>query len=291
MSRFFSAIVLIGMSGVGKTTHAEKYGEKATWADAKQKIGESGNFLYISADTEIFFRLKDKGELSEPASSPASSLASSPISSDESVDLLAEYVGKFGGEKTREEFFRRQKLYSEAEEEDLRALPCLLRSACEEHSRFSQPILYDTTGSFCEVLKDRTHPLYQEIGEHACFVYLACSEHEEQILLQRQMERPKPMVYDKGCFDGWWEEYKKQESQMEGEIVSDDFLRFIFPKAIKYRRARYEELADVTLTTDELEVLAQGSSPPMFAKAFVNLVKDKLSDKELSASRAQQEVA
>ena len=287
MSRSFSAMVLIGMSGVGKTTHAEKYGEKTTWDDALRQMRESENFLYISADTEIFFRLKDKGELSEPASS----LAFSPMSSDEPVDLLAEYVGKFGGEKTREEFFRRQKLYSEAEEEDLRALPCLLRSAWETSSQFSRPILYDTTGSFCEVLKDRNHPLYQEIGEHACFVYLACSDREEQILLQRQIERPKPMVYDKGYFDGWWEEYKKQESQTEGEIVSDDFLRFVFPKAIAYRRARYEELADVTLTTDELEVLAQGSSPPTFAKAFIAFVEDKLSDKELSASRAQQGVA
>ncbi len=270
MKSSFAAIVLIGMSGVGKTTNAKKYGEKTTWNEARRKMRESGVFLYISADNEIFFRLKDKGELSN-----------TELASKEPVDLLAEYVGKFEGEQTSEKFFRRQKLYSDAEEEDLRALPRLLRSACEEHPRFSCPILYDTTGSFCEVLKSKKDPLYQEIREHACIVYLACSEQEERILLQRQMERPKPMVYDRSCFDGWLEEYREQGSVEQGsieqkEVVPDDFLRFVFPKAIEYRRARYEDLADVVVSTDELEALPQGNTSSTFVKAFILLVEDKL---------------
>ncbi len=269
----FSAIVLIGMSGIGKTTNAEKYGEKTTWNEARQKMRESGNFLYISADNEIFFRLKDKGELLD------TELAYKKEHEKEPVDFLAEYVGKFEGEKTSGEFFRRQKLYSDAEEEDLRALPYLLRSAYEEHPRLPHPILYDTTGSFCEVLRNRSHPLYRELTKYARIVYLECSKKEEEILLQRQVERPKPMVYNRGCFEEWLSDYQRQNSVAEEDIVPDDFLRFVFPKAIAYRRARYEELADVVVSTIELKALPQGNSSSVFANAFIALVKEKLSSR------------
>ena len=273
MSRSFSAIVLIGMSGVGKTTNAEKYGEKTTRDEARQKIHKNGHFLCISADNEIFFRLKDKGELSDADHSK------------DPIDLLAGYVGKFGAEKNggfaRDKFLERQKLYSQAELDDLEALPVLLESAYRKQPPLPplpQPILYDTTGSFCEVLKSKQNPLYQKIVSQAVIVYLECSDEEEKILLKRQLEQPKPMVYDRGCFDRWLEEYKEQQSQMEEEIDPNSFLRFVFPKAIEYRRARYEGLANVTLTTAELERLIPpvASSAEKFPERFLALVESKL---------------
>ena len=297
----FSAIVLIGMSGIGKTTNAEKYGEKTTWADARQKMRESGIFLYISADDEIANRLADPIVLAESeGENVADDLHQQP------VDRLANFVGKFGAEKhgglAREEFFKRQGLYRNAEQDDLEALPALLDSAYGKEPPLLQPLLYDTTGSFCEVLKNRSHPLYRALTKYARIVYLECSKKEEEVLLQRQVERPKPMVYDEIFFEEWLQNYKKkdcreqesmeqesmeqesmeqesveQESMEEEDIEPDDFLRFVFPKAIAYRRARYEDLADVVVSTTELKDLPQGSSSSVFAKAFITLVKEKLS--------------
>ena len=253
MARYFSAIFLIGMSGVGKSH----------WADIYAEGG-----IIVSADERIADQIFPEVRFSNWAEKK------------EKLDQVASYVGKFGaegcGELAREKFFKRQEIYSKAERDSLSSwlydLPNWLGWNGEDDVS-----LYDTTGSFCEVV-DKGDALYGKIVKYAVIVYLECSEAEEEILLRRQLERPKPMVYNRIIFEEWLSDYKKEKSIEEEDIDPDDFLRFIFPKAIEYRRARYEALADVVVSPAELEALPRGNSSPsrMFAKAFVSLVQDKL---------------
>ncbi len=260
MERSFTAIVLIGMSGVGKSHWASIYGKGG---------------CVVSADEQIADKISDK-------------MREAGIGGEgekEKIDRLAAFVGKFGGKKyggfEYYKFLERQEIYSNAERDSLRdwsqILPNWLGRKGEDDVS-----LYDTTGSFCEILRDEIHNPYspsQKLKEHACIVYLACSGEEEEILLKRQLERPKPMVYNRGCFEGWLSDYQRQKSVAEENIDPEDFLRFVFPKAIEPRRARYEEFANVIVATDELEDLLQKNPPPAFTKAFVKFVEDKLSDK------------
>ncbi len=270
MARSFSAIVLIGMSGVGKSHWANIYGKGGCVVSADDQIAD-----------KISYKMRGAGIADE----------------DENIDKLAAFVGKFGGERyggfARDEFFSRQEIYLGAELEGSHDFLSMSHAP-------SLPRLYDTTGSFCEVFTK-----YAGGGAHrpmdgffvdfmkgrACVVYLACGQQERKILLDRQLERPKPMVYDREFFEACLQDYRRQQSVAEEDIVPDDFLRFVFPKAIEHRSARYAELARVTVMTFELESLLQKNPPSTFANAFVKLVRDKLSDKERSASRAQQEIA
>lgn len=272
-----SAIVLMGMSGIGKSYWSDKYGQKSSAeeirdmpSETREILSKGGLLLYISADNEI-------------ASLISHELCESGVDeSQEPVEMLAEFIGKFGSEQdggfAYDKFMERQEKYREAELASLHSLPGLFRSAYEEQPPLPDPIIYDTTGSFCEVVKSGD-AVYRQLAKHAIIAYLACSAAEEEILLRRQREHPKPMLYDKIFFDECLRKYKLTFGQSDEEIISDDFLRYIFAATIVHRRGLYEKLAQVTITTEELEKIYDEYSSDGFAGAFIERVCGKYTSK------------
>ena len=176
----------------------------------------------------------------------------------------------------REKFLARQGLYREKELASIAGLPATLESAYGRQPLPSlpKPILYDTTGSFCEVVK-RGDSTYAKITNYAIVVYLAYSAEEEEMLLERQLANPKPMVYGKDFFDACLRSYKAMSGRSDAEIVPDHFLELLFPQAVKYRRKLYEGLAQVIITTEELEEIYDEGALDKFANRFIQLVWDK----------------
>ena len=277
------AIVLIGMSGVGKSYWAEKYGESLRLKDLLlNRFKSSGAFTYISIDNEIAGYLVERKWLEVAADSK-----------QEPVELLAEFVGKFGSEQhgglARDDFFVRQETYRDAELAIMASMPNLFKSAYDgEKSPFYTPsqsplpesLLYDTTGSFCEVVNVLA-PIYESIKDYAIIIYLACNEHEETKLLQRQLENPKPMVYNKELFEACLQQFTAENGASESSVKPDDFLRSIFPEATKYRRKLYENLAQATITTAELQEIYDENHPDKFAESFRNKVREKYEEAKI----------
>ena len=273
-----AGIVLIGMAGIGKSHWSARYGLESstevirdTASETRESLDKSGAFFYISADNEI-------------ASFLWQELSDAGVDRDkESVEQLAEFIGKFGSEQhgglSREVFLARQDTYRSKELKSIEGLKVTLESAYGKQPlpSYPQPILYDTTGSFCEVVR-REDSIYEKIKQYAIVVYLACSEREEKTLLERQLANPKPMLYDKSFFDTCLREYREKSERSDGDILPNNFLQFIFPAAMKRRRKLYEDLAQVTITTAELEAIYNEERPEQFSGAFIRLVFNKYNE-------------
>jgi shikimate kinase len=102
-------------------------------------------------------------------------------------------------------------------------------------------------------------------------VYLAASPEEEQLLIQRYLTDPKPVLW-RGAF-----------RPRKGETPHDTVAR-CYPTLIAARRQSYEALAHCTLPVSELHVISHPDSGDATADAhaFLEMVRQKLSPAEMS---------
>jgi shikimate kinase len=118
-------------------------------------------------------------------------------------------------------------------------------------------LILDTTGS---VIATGNHTLHR-LRRQMTVVYLAASNEEVQLLIQRYFQDPKPVLWQ-GAF-----------RPRPGETPKQTVLR-CYPLLIAARRQSYEALAHVTLPTAQLHQLAPpGSRPDAVAgQAFLETV-------------------
>ena len=100
----------------------------------------------------------------------------------------------------------------------------------------------DAGGSICELDDEETTNV---LAEHTLILYLKPDEAMEQTLLQRADNAPKPMYYREEFLLRQLEEYVSSTGLADpGEIVPDDFARWVFPRLLEHRRPAYEAFAD-----------------------------------------------
>jgi shikimate kinase len=106
-------------------------------------------------------------------------------------------------------------------------------------------LVLDTTGS---VIATGNHTLHR-LRRQMTVVYLAASKEEVQLLMQRYLQEPKPVLWQ-GAF-----------RPRPGETPQQTVLR-CYPLLIAARRQSYEALAHVTIPTLQLHELSpRGESP------------------------------
>lgn len=214
-------ITLMGMSGVGKTylsTMLERQGWKHSSCDLE--IGTK----FLSEELETTLGQKNRIVM-------------------EDLSQLSEYVGRLGpsdkGGISLEEFKRRQGAYYVAECKSLKALKSIVGRAQEEG--FTH-VVNDSTGSLCEIDDDT---LIESIDENSLIVYIKASEEEEQNVLRRAQEYPKPLFFSPEKFDSWLAEYLAENNlNSSDEMEPDDFSRWVFPKLFENRLPKYQRIAD-----------------------------------------------
>jgi shikimate kinase len=96
-------------------------------------------------------------------------------------------------------------------------------------------LILDTTGS---VIYTGNNLLYR-LRKHMTVVYLAASESERQLLIERYLNDPKPVLW-RGAF-----------LPKKGETPRETVAR-CYPALLEARRRSYEALAHVTLPVSEL---------------------------------------
>lgn len=234
------AITLIGMSGVGKTYIS---GQLERWG-----------WQRYSCDFEIGTKY---------LAQQLSGLMKNP----EDMDALFRFIGKPGNPKLgglhMKKYKDHQKAYYDAE--------CMsVAEAAMEAAESTKHFVHDSTGSLCEIIDEG---LIDALGQKTLFVYLKASAEEENIVLERARTHPKPLFFPPMFFDGWVNEYLRDNKlNMPEEMVPDEFSRWVFPKLFTSRLPKYQALADrygVTLESGALQDLKD-------ADDFISRVAERL---------------
>ena len=259
------AITLLGMSGVGKTTLANKL-PKTGWFhySGDYRIGTK----YLAEP--IVDNVK-RAAMQVPFLRGLLCSDSIYIGSNITVhnlEPLSTFLGKVGdpskGGLTCEEFLARQRLHHEAEIHAMRDVAAFVEKA---RDIYGYPhFVNDAGGSVCELDDPRTIEL---LAAHTMIVYVRADENMEQELIRRQRIHPKPLYYGEPFFRRSLARYLELEGLASPEAMDPDrFVRWIFPRLVERRRPLYERIASVCGYT----VTAAAAETVRDERDFIDLV-------------------
>jgi hypothetical protein len=135
-------------------------------------------------------------------------------------------------------------------EEEIHALGEVLNAVEEEPER---PLVLDTTGSVIYTGNN----LLLRLRRRMTIVYLAASAEEQELLVERYLSDPKPVLW-RGAFQ-----------PKKGEAPRETVAR-CYPLLISARRQSYEALAHCTLQVAELR------DPAFDAAAFLGKIREQI---------------
>lgn len=246
-------ITLLGMSGVGKTRLATRLRRK-NWFhySGDYRIGT----CYL--DEPILDHIKQQA-MQVPFLRDLLRSDSIYIRNNITVDNLqpvSSFLGKLGnpeqGGLSLQEFKHRQELHRVAEIAAMRDVPDFIDKAQEIYGY--RHFVNDAGGSLCELDDSATLKI---LAEHTLILYIKATEKDEQELIHRAEEDPKPLYYRAAFLDEQLEIYLREKGYAYvAQINPDDFVRWMFPRLFYSRIPRYQAIADqygYTLTTDELK--------------------------------------
>ena len=234
------AVTLLGMSGVGKTTLANRL--------------PKSNWFHYSGDYRIGTRYLD-----EPIVDNIKRQAmqvdflrdllrsdSIYIKSNITVDNLqpvSTFLGKIGdpgrGGLSVKEFRRRQRLHHDAEVGAMKDVPGFIEKSRDIYGY--DHFVNDAGGSVCEIEDASVVPT---LAEHTVILYLRADEALESDLLERQRIDPKPLYYPEAFFDAQLAAYLEERALVSpAQVEPDDFVQWVFPSLVAHRRPRYEAIS------------------------------------------------
>jgi hypothetical protein len=246
------SITLLGMSGVGKTRLA-------------QVLRKQGWFHY-SGDYRIGTRYLGEPILDNiklelmriPLLRDLLRSDSIHITNNLSVDNLAPvstFLGKLGnperGGLSLKEFKRRQRLHRDAEIAAMRDVPEFIFKARVIYGY--DKFVNDAGGSLCE-LDDPE--LLEILAAHTLILYIRATDRDEEELIRRAHDDPKPLYYRESFLDEQLAAYLAERGLPYAAMIEpDEFVRWIFPRLFYSRIPRYERIAEqygYTVTTEDL---------------------------------------
>jgi hypothetical protein len=246
-------ITLLGMSGVGKTRLAIRLRKK--------------NWFHYSGDYRIGTRYLDEPILDHiKAQAMQVPFLRGLLRSDsiyirnnitvDNLQPVSSFLGKLGnpeqGGLGLGEFKHRQALHRQAEIAAMKDVPEFIRKSKEIYGY--KHFVNDAGGSLCEL--DDPEVL-RTLAEHTLILYIRTSDKDEQELIRRAEDDPKPLYYREAFLDEQLAIYLREQGlAYVAQIEPDAFVRWMFPRLFYSRLPRYEAIArdhGYTLTTDELK--------------------------------------
>lgn len=246
------SVTLLGMSGVGKTILSDMLMQH--------------NWFHYSGDYRIGTRYLDEPILDNIKQQAMQVPFLRELLRSDSIYIcnnitvrnlspVSSFLGKLGnperGGLPLDEFSRRQRLHQEAEVAAMLDVPAFIRKAQDIYGY--KHFINDAGGSLCELDNEQVTSM---LREHTMILYIKASAEDEQELIRRSQEFPKPLYYRPEFLAEQLGLYL-QENKLEyvAEIDPDEFVRWVFPRLFKSRIPRYEALASqygYTITTSEL---------------------------------------
>src|SRR5690606_23887547 len=122
----------------------------------------------------------------------------------------------------------------------MKDVPDFIRKAQEIYGY--QHFVNDAGGSLCE-LDDPG--VFRVLEEHTLILYIKATGRDEQELIRRAEEDPKPLYYREVFLDEQREIYMKEKGLPYVAMIDpDEFVRWMFPRLFYSRLPRYEAIAD-----------------------------------------------
>jgi len=235
------AVTLLGMSGVGKTTLANKL-PKSKWFHYSGDYRIGTKYLAEPILDNIKRQAMQIGFLRDLLRSDSIYIASNI--SVHNLEPVATFLGKIGradlGGLDVDEFKKRQRLHREAEIGAMRDVAEFIEKAQTIYGY--DHFINDAGGSIVELDDEQTE---RTLADNTLILYLKPDAALERQLVQRAIDDPKPLYYQEPFLDAKLAEYLAETGRKSaGEIVPDDFVRWIFPALVAHRRPKYEALAD-----------------------------------------------
>ena len=246
-------ITLLGMSGVGKTTLANKLPRQG-WFHYSGDYRIGTRYLDEPISDHMKLRAMEVPFLKELLQTDSIYIRSN-ITID-NLTPVSSFLGKLGdpaqGGLGLEEFKRRQALHRQAEIHAMRDVSEFIRKV--ESIYGYRHFINDAGGSVCEL--DDVETL-ERLADETIVLYIRATPELEQLLMERARRHPKPLYYRDAFLDEHLPLYMASRGLEEVEqIVPDDFVGWIFPKLFKSRIPRYEAIAKTygyTLDSGDLE--------------------------------------
>lgn len=262
-------ITLLGMSGVGKTTLADKLPKK-TWFHYSGDYRIGTRYLAEPISDNIKLQAMEVPFLRELLRTD-----SIYIRSNITVDNLAPistFLGKLGdpaqGGLSLAEFKRRQSLHRQAEIHAMRDVPEFIRKV--EAIYGYKNFINDAGGSVCELDDPET---LKTLAEHTLILYIRTTPELEDMLIERARRDPKPLYYREAFLDEQLPVFLREKGYPdETKIPPDEFVAWVFPKLFRARLPRYEAIAAAYgYTVDAREI-----APVENEDDFIRLVQSAL---------------
>ena len=234
------AVTLLGMSGVGKTTLANRL-PKSNWFHYSGDYRIGTRYL----DEPILDNIKRKAMqvdfLRDLLRSDSIYIRSNVTV--ENLQPVSTFLGKVGdptrGGLTVDEFKHRQRLHHDAEVRAMKDVPDFVEKSRSIYGY--DHFINDTGGSVCELEDASVEPA---LADHSLILYLRADNDLEEELVERQRVDPKPLYYVEPFFDARLTAYlEERRLRSPAEMDPDDFVHWVFPSLIAHRRPRYEAIA------------------------------------------------
>ena len=235
------AITLLGMSGVGKTTLTNKL-PKEKWFHYSGDYRIGTQYLGEPIMDNIKRQAMQVDFLRNMLRSDSIYIASNITIHN--LTPISTFLGKLGnldkGGLPLEEFKRRQRLHHQAEIDAMRDVRGFLEKSRELYGY--EYFVNDAGGSLCELNDAAT---LEQLAEDTVIIYIRASDEMEDLIIQRQLDYPKPLYYQESFFDERLAEYMQVcKHRSVDEVEPDRFVRWIFPKLVAHRKPLYQVIAN-----------------------------------------------
>ncbi len=235
------AITLLGMSGVGKTTLANKL-DRSKWFHYSGDYRIGTKYL----EEPILDNIKEKAMkidfLADLLRTDSIYICSNITVNN--LDPVSTFLGKVGNEELGglelSEFKRRQFLHRQAEIFAMLDVPEFIGKA---KNIYGYPnFLNDAGGSLCE-LDDPE--VFEVLSKHTIILYIRADSEHEQTLCERALKHPKPLYFQEEFLDKHLAMFLEEKNiSSVNEIVPDEFSGWVFPKLLEHRKPMYELIAE-----------------------------------------------
>lgn len=264
------AITLLGMSGVGKTTLAQKL-PKSKWFHYSGDYRIGTKYLAEPILDNIKRQAMQIGFLRDLLRSDSIYIASNITVHN--LEPVATFLGKIGrpdlGGLGVQEFKKRQQLHREAEIGAMRDVAEFIEKAQTIYGY--DHFINDAGGSIVELDDVET---IETLAKHTLILYLKPDAALAEQLVQRASDDPKPLYYQESFLDEKLDRYlKESELSSADEIVPDEFVRWIFPALVSHRLPMYEALADTYGYTVDASLAAEIDSEADFLELIASVMQ------------------
>ena len=248
------AITLLGMSGVGKTTLANKL-DRSRWFHYSGDYRIGTKYLEEPILDNIKAKAMRVDFLADLLRSDSIYICSNITVNN--LEPVSTFLGKVGNSELNgldlEEFKYRQNQHRQAEIFAMLDVPDFIGKA---RNIYGYPhFLNDAGGSLCELDDPQ---VFETLSEHTIILYIRADKEHEAMLCERAVSHPKPLYFQEEFLEKHLAIYLEENKLSSvNEIVPDEFGSWVFPKLLEHRKPLYESIADQHGYTVDLQRVQQ----------------------------------